>query len=113
MPAFAGMTRPTSLFAIRHSPFAIRYSSSREPTMADTYTSTLGVILMGIGGDNNTWGTNLNNSVFQIFEDAIANIGTFNVTGGTLDLSTNAPPAGPSLARYRPLVFTGSLASNP
>jgi len=80
--------------------------------MADTYTSTLGVILMGIGGDNNTWGTNLNNSVFQIFEDAIANIGTFNVTGGTLDLSTNAPPAGPSLARYRQLVFTGSLASN-
>ena len=32
--------------------------------MADTYTSSLGVILMGIGGDNNTWGTNLNNSVF-------------------------------------------------
>jgi hypothetical protein len=41
--------------------------------MADTYTSTLGTIVMGIGGDNNTWGTNLNNGVFQILEDAIAN----------------------------------------
>src|SRR5262249_24482384 len=80
--------------------------------MADTYTSTLGVILMGIGGDNNTWGTNLNNSVFQIFEDAIAGALTSNVTGGTLDLSANPPPAGPSGARYSHLIFTGSLASN-
>ena len=68
--------------------------------MADTYTSSLGVILMGIGGDNNTWGTNLNNSVFQIFEDSIANTLTTTASGGqlgpsnTLDLSANPPPAG-------------------
>jgi microcystin-dependent protein len=80
--------------------------------MADTYTATLGTIVMGIGGDNNTWGTNLNSSVFQILEDAIANILTSAVTGGTLDLSTNAPPLGPSAARYAGLVFTGTLTSN-
>jgi microcystin-dependent protein len=83
--------------------------------MADTYTSTLGVILMGIGGDNNTWGTNLNNSVFQIFEDAIANAlpsGIATVTGGTLDLSGSPPPGGPSAARYAFLPFTGTLTSN-
>jgi microcystin-dependent protein len=80
--------------------------------MADTFTSTLGTIVMGIGGDNNQWGTNLNNSVFQILEDAIANILTSAVTGGTLDLSANPPPAGPSAARYAGLVFAGTLTQN-
>jgi hypothetical protein len=80
--------------------------------MADTYSSTLGWLVMGIGGDNNTWGTNLNGSVFQIFEDAIAGIGAFNVTGGTLDLSTNAPPAGPSAARFSQLIFNGTLTAD-
>jgi microcystin-dependent protein len=85
--------------------------------MADTYTSSLGVILMGIGGDNNTWGTNLNNSVFQIFEDAIANTLATTASGGqlgpsnTLDLSVNPPPAGPSAARYAALVFSGAIAA--
>jgi microcystin-dependent protein len=85
--------------------------------MADTYTSSLGVILMGIGGDNNTWGTNLNNSVFQILEDAIANALSTAASGGalgpsnTLDLSTNPPPAGPSAARYAELVFTGAITA--
>jgi microcystin-dependent protein len=86
--------------------------------MADTYTSTLGVILMGIGGDNNTWGTNLNNSVFQILEDAIANALSTAASGGALgpsnilDLSANPPPAGPSAARYAELIFTGAITAN-
>jgi microcystin-dependent protein len=86
--------------------------------MADTYTSTLGTIVMGIGGDNNTWGTNLNNSVFQILEDAISNCLTTAASGGqigpsnTLDLSANAPPAGPSGARYYRLAFTGAVTAN-
>jgi hypothetical protein len=80
--------------------------------MADTFTSTLGTIVMGIGGDNNQWGQNLNVSVFQILEDAIANPQSYTVTGGTLDLSTNAPPLGPSLARYAYLIFSGALTSN-
>jgi microcystin-dependent protein len=80
--------------------------------MADTYTTTLGTIVMSIGGDNNTWGQNLNASVFQVLEDAIANQLTSAVTGGTLDLSTNPPPSGPSAARYAILKFTGTMASN-
>jgi microcystin-dependent protein len=86
--------------------------------MADTYTTSLGVILMGIGGDNNTWGTNLNNSVFQIFEDSIANTLTTTASGGqlgpsnTLDLSASPPPAGPSAARYAALVFVGAITAN-
>jgi microcystin-dependent protein len=86
--------------------------------MADTYTNTLGVILMGIGGDNNTWGTNLNNSVFQIFEDAIVGSLSTAASAGALgpsnilDLSTNPPPAGPSAARYAELIFTGAIAAN-
>jgi len=80
--------------------------------MADTYTSTLGAILMGIGGDNNTWGTNLNASVIQILEDAIANRLTVTQTSGTLDLSANAPPLGPSAARFAVIVITSSLTGN-
>src|SRR5262249_13729800 len=80
--------------------------------MADTYSATLGWLQMGIGGDNNTWGTNLNNSVFQICEHAIGGFLLTNTTGGPVDLSTSAPPAGPSGARYFDLAFSGSLASN-
>jgi hypothetical protein len=86
--------------------------------MADTFTSTLGTIVMGIGGDNNQWGTNLNNSVFQILEDAIANVLTTAASGGqigssnTLDLSANAPPVGPSGARWYRLSFTGAVTAD-
>lgn len=66
---------------------------------------------MGTGNDNNVWGNNANNSVFQIFEDAIAGALTLTVSGGTLDLSTNAPPLGPSQVRHAALVFNGTLAS--
>lgn len=79
---------------------------------ADTYTSTIGAILMGTGNDNNAWGSNLNSYAIQILEDAIANVLTSTVTGGTLDLSTSPPPAAPSQARYAALAFTGTLASN-
>ena len=86
--------------------------------MADTYTSTLGAILMAIGGDNNTWGTNLNNSVIQILEDAIANTLTTTASAGALgpsnilDLSASPPPAGPSAARHAALVFAGAITAN-
>lgn len=80
--------------------------------MSEVYSGTLGVVLMVTGTDNNTWGTLANSSVFQIFEDAIANIVTEAVTGGTLDLSGTPPPAGPSQARYAAFTFTGVLGSN-
>lgn len=79
---------------------------------ADTYSSTLGFLIMGTGNDNNSWGTNANNSVFQVIEDAIANALTSTVTGGTLDLSASPPPAAASQVRYAALIFNGALGSN-
>lgn len=79
---------------------------------ADTYSNTLGFLVMGTGNDNNTWGGNCNTNVFQIFEDAIANALTSSVTGGTLDLSGSPPPAAASQVRYAALIFNGVLGSN-
>jgi hypothetical protein len=78
---------------------------------ADSFSATLGYLAMGTGNDNNTWGALATASVFQVFEDAIANILSSIVTGGTLNLSTNAPPNGPSPARFAFLDFTGALAA--
>jgi hypothetical protein len=80
---------------------------------ADTFsTDGVGVLLMGTGNDNNTWGDNANNSVFQILLDAITNSLTSSVTGGTLDLSGSPPPTAPSQVHYRSLIFNGTLGSN-
>lgn len=80
--------------------------------VADTYSTTLGVLLMGTGNDNNSWGSNANASVFQILEDAIVNALTSTVAGGTLDLSGTPPPAAATQVRYAALIFNGTLASN-
>lgn len=79
---------------------------------ADSYSSVLGYLQMGTGNDNNTWGTNATEGVFQIFENAIAGTLTSAVTGGTLDLSGSPPPGGASQAAYGILIFTGTLAAN-
>jgi microcystin-dependent protein len=79
---------------------------------ADTFSNTLGYSVMGTGNDNNTWGNIANANVFQIFEDAIANVLTSSVSGGTLDFSASPPPAAASQVRYGALVFTGALGSN-
>lgn len=79
---------------------------------SDTYSNTLGFLAMVTGNDNNTWGSNCNTAVFQIFEDAIANTLTSSVTGGTLDLSGSPPPNAASQVRYAALIFSGTLASN-
>jgi hypothetical protein len=85
--------------------------------MSDTYSNTIGVEFMGTGLHNNTWGTIANSSVFQIFEDAIANVLTETVTGdspggGILDLSGSPPPAAASQVRHSAIVFNGTLQSN-
>jgi microcystin-dependent protein len=79
---------------------------------ADTYTSTLGTLQMGTGNDNNAWGVNANVAVFQILEDAVANILTLSDVGGTHDLSLAPPPAGPSAARFWQLLANGALTSD-
>lgn len=80
---------------------------------ADTFsTDGVGVILMGTGNDNNTWGSNQNTNVFQVLADAVTNTLTNTVTGGTLDLSGSPPPAASSQTRYAGLIFNGTLLSN-
>lgn len=78
----------------------------------DTFSNTLGFIIMGTGNDNNTWGVNANSFAFQILEDAIAGTLTEAVTGGTLDISGSPPPAAASQARFARISFTGTLTSN-
>jgi microcystin-dependent protein len=87
--------------------------------MADTFTTDgVGLILMGIGGDNNTWGTNLNNSALQIIADALSNSLLTTASAGalgpgnTLDLSANPPPAASSQAHYNKLAFAGTITAN-
>src|SRR5712691_2582733 len=80
---------------------------------ADTFSSSLGWLVMGTGNDNNNWGDNHNNQVSTIFEKAIAGQNTRTVTGGTLDLSAagSNPPNAASQAIEAILSFTGTLTS--
>jgi hypothetical protein len=80
---------------------------------ADTFTSGgIGLLQMGTGNDNNSWGNNLNTSVIQIIEDAVSGRLDTTVTGGTLDLSGSPPPTAPSQARYSLLGFNGTLTAD-
>lgn len=75
----------------------------------DTYSSILGWLMMATGNDNNSWGTNHNNSVSTIFENSIAGVLSVVMSTGTLtNLNTRPPPAGPSAAAYAVLSLTGT-----
>lgn len=77
---------------------------------ADTYSAILGVLLMGTGNDNATWGSNANAGVFTILEEAIAGMLSSAVTGGTLDLTSPGPPTTSSQVHYKTLYFSGTLS---
>lgn len=79
---------------------------------ADTFSAILGWVNQGTGNNNNSWGDVCDNSIFPIFERGIAGLSVQNVTGGTLDLSSDAPPSGPTKALDMIQAFTGTLASN-
>lgn len=78
----------------------------------DTYSDNLGLILMGTGNNNNSWGTVWNASAGAIIDRAIAGKATQNSTGGSLDLSASPPPAGPRLDLDAIQDVTGTLSSN-
>ncbi|WP_164938241.1 tail fiber protein [Bradyrhizobium guangzhouense] len=79
---------------------------------ADTYSSNLGLLLMGTGNNNNTWGTNANNFVFAPTDRAIAGANIQSSTGGTIDLSGTVPPAGLRQDIDHIQYFTGTLVSD-
>lgn len=80
--------------------------------VADTYSARLGILKMGTGNQNNSWGDSFNASATDIIERALAGQVGHAVTGGTLDLSGSNPPAGPSQAIDLNHAFTGTLTAN-
>jgi microcystin-dependent protein len=62
--------------------------------VADTYDPLLGLLEMGTGNQNNSWGSSFNSSVTTPLGRAIAGAISRNNTGGTIDLSGSPPPAG-------------------
>lgn len=79
---------------------------------ADTFSDILGWVNQGTGNNNNAWGDVCDNSIFPIFEKGIAGLVAHAVTGGTLDLSDDAPPSGPTQALEHIQAFSGTLAAN-
>lgn len=67
----------------------------------DTTSPLLQLLLQGTGNNNNTWGINLNNSVFLLIEQAIAGITVKNLTDA-VDLTITADES-----RSATIVFTG------
>jgi microcystin-dependent protein len=80
--------------------------------VADTYSARLGMLEMGTGNQNNSWGTSFNASVTDVIDRAIAGVVTHAVTGGTLDHSGSPPPATMRQDIDAVHIFTGVLTSN-
>lgn len=78
---------------------------------ADAFSSFLGMTLQATGNNNNAWGTILNGSALLPLERAIAGNISHAVTGGTLDLSGSAPPAGTTQVLDFIQIFTGALTA--
>lgn len=78
----------------------------------DTYSTYLGLILMGTGNNNNSWGTIWNTSAGAIIDRAVAGRVSRVLTGGTLDLSGSPPPAAPRQDLDMIQDISGTLTSN-
>lgn len=73
---------------------------------ADTTTPILGLLLQGTGNNNNTWGTNLNNSVITPIENAIKGVNSITgLTGGAYTLTQ-------ANAAYQTIGLNGTLTSD-
>jgi hypothetical protein len=55
--------------------------------MASTYSPLLGIELMGVGDQNNTWGITNNTNLGTLIEQAIAGSSTIDVTAGNVTLT--------------------------
>ncbi len=80
--------------------------------VADTYSPRLGMLEMGTGNQNNSWGDSFNTSFAIIIDRAVAGIINRADTGGTLDLSGTPPPAAARQDIEAIQNFTGVLVSN-
>ena len=70
------------------------------------YTSLLGLLLPTTGTLSGTWGTDVNNQITQLIEDAIAGSATQSVTSG--DWTLTDVDGATDTARYAVLIATGT-----
>jgi hypothetical protein len=74
--------------------------------MVDTTTPIFGLLLQATGGNNNSWGINLNNQVFTPLENAVAGCLTISgLTGGAYSLTQ-------ANALYGTIKLQGTLSSD-
>ena len=75
--------------------------------MVDTTTPILALLLQATGGNNNSWGINLNNQVITPLENAIKGAVTISgLTGGAINLNAGGEH------KYSTVILTGTLASD-
>lgn len=80
--------------------------------VADTYDPLLGLLEMGTGNQNNSWGSSFNSSVTTPIGRAVAGAITRSNTGGALDLSGSPPPAAMRQDIDAIQIFNGALVSD-
>ncbi len=73
--------------------------------MPDTFSNVLALRLQETGGNDGTWGTKLNDEVFQYIEDVLTGVTSISTTGGDTTLTA-------SQRRCNMIRVSGTLASN-
>ena len=79
--------------------------------MASTYSTNLGIELMGTGDQSGTWGTTTNTNLGTLLEQAIAGYATQAVTDGAATVLTITNGAA-STGRNPVIVLTGTLTAD-
>jgi hypothetical protein len=59
-----------------------------EANLSSTFTPNYGVELQGTGDNAGTWGAELNNNVFSLFDSSLGNALILNVSGGSTTLNS-------------------------
>ena len=78
--------------------------------MPSTYSTSLGIELIGNGEQASNWGTTTNNNLGTLLEQAIAGVGNIAMAGANVTIVTGTGVVGE--ARNAVLVLTGSLAAS-
>lgn len=80
--------------------------------MTDTFTTRLRIRRPEVGANDNTWGTLLNEDVFDLIDTAIAGTTTVNTTGGVTVLNNTDGESVSDEARAALFTISGTLTSN-
>ena len=75
--------------------------------MASTYSTNLGIELIGAGDQSGTWGTTTNNNLGNLFEQAVSGVATYACTGGTDTITIPNGASGTARNMFLELTGTG------